>query len=73
MQSASTHPEDFAQVFIDTDFITQYTLYCTGYSRGNKCLEQTLAMECNMKQFIAVSYWLRSHSKTLGNILLVCY
>lgn len=65
MQSASTHPEEFAQVFIDCDFLTQYTLYCTGYSKSNKCLEQTLAAECDMKEFIAVSWSSLEHTVKL--------
>ena len=55
MQSASTSPENFARVFVDCDFITQYTLYCTGYSKGNKRLEQTLGAVCDIKEFITVS------------------
>lgn len=70
MQSASTKPEDFGLVFLDCDFLSQYTVYCTNYSRGNKRLEQTLANESDIKHFIVDCQKKLSHTLPLTSYLI---
>ena len=54
LQSTLSDPHEFGMVFVQWDFRTQYTIYCTGYSKGNKLLEKALHEDQSLKEFIEV-------------------
>ena len=45
---------EFAYVFLRWDFLSMYTVYCTNYSKGNECLERSLAENEELREFIDV-------------------
>ena len=54
LQRWCTDPLEFAYVFLRWDFLTMYTVYCTNYSKGNECLERSLAEDEALREFIDV-------------------
>lgn len=53
-QDTFTSPHDFGSTFLDVDFLSLYTVYCTSFSRGNECLEKSLHEDAHLREFIEV-------------------
>ena len=53
-QETFTSPHEFASAFLQVDFLSLYTHYCTSFTQGNECLEKSLHENPDLRDFIEV-------------------
>jgi len=56
LQNSCTDPQEFGQVFLQWEFLSQYSVYCTNYAKGNECLEKSLQENDKLRAFIEVMH-----------------